>query len=150
MNHHLLAVVVLITACCGSALATHHDEHHRQPTPQKQQTKTAPPLKLAPGQAVVYVDDLHCAGCARKVARKIFGVKGVVRVETNVKANRAVITPQAKAKLSGPAIWSAVQKAGFRPVKLIGPEGVYTADKKTGGPVLAAKPAKPARTSAAR
>lgn len=92
------------------------------------------PFKLAPGQTAVYVKNMHCGGCAKKIARKLYAVKGVVRVETSVKANRAVVTPQAKKKVPAEALWAAVKKAGFHPVKLVGPSGTYTPHPKTGAP----------------
>ena len=56
--------------------------------------------------------------------------------ETEVKANRAIVTPQAKKKVSATAIWSAVKKAGFPPTKLVNSDGTYLPHPKTGAPQL--------------
>jgi copper chaperone CopZ len=74
---------------------------------------------------VIEVDDMHCANCARKIASKLYGVPGVVAVRTSVTANTATITPQQQRQPSPKALWEAVEKAGFKPVKLQGPQGVF-------------------------
>jgi copper chaperone CopZ len=74
----------------------------------------------------IFVDDMHCANCAKKIARKLYTVNGVVNVQANVSKNFAVITPQAGKTLSPRALWNAVELAKFKPVKLQGPYGVYT------------------------
>jgi len=56
-------------------------------------------LKLAPNQTAIYFKDLHCKHCAKKVARKVFTVKGVVRVKTDLKTDIVIVTVQAKKKL---------------------------------------------------
>ena len=91
-------------------------------------------LKLAPNQTAIYFKDLHCKHCAKKVARKLFAVKGVVRVQTDLKTDIAIVTPQSKKKLDPVALWKAGQKAGFPVLKLVGPEGSYEPDPKTKGP----------------
>jgi copper chaperone CopZ len=88
-------------------------------------------LKIAPHETVLHVADMHCATCAKKVASRLFTVPGVLRVRTDVNADLAVLTPQPKKKLDPLAIWKAAAKAGFPAVKLVGPEGQYTADPKT-------------------
>ena len=74
----------------------------------------------------VFVDDMHCSNCAKKIARKLYTVSGVVKVHANVAKNYAVVTPQAGTQLSPLALWEAVEKANFKPVKLQGPSGVFT------------------------
>ena len=74
----------------------------------------------------VFVDDMHCSNCAKKIARKLYTVSGVVKVQANVAKNYAVVTPQAGTQLSPRALWEAVEQANFKPVKLQGPSGVFT------------------------
>lgn len=99
-----------------------------------------PVLKLAPEQTAVYVEKMHCGHCAKKIVRKVIVLKGVKSISTDVKANLAIVTPQNKKQVKSADIWKACQTAGFQPVKLIGPEGTFAADKKTKGPLLVAKP----------
>ena len=88
-------------------------------------------VKRAPNETALFVADLHCKTCAKKIAGKLFTVKGVMTVRTNVKDDVVIITPQKKKKLDVQAIWKAAQKAGFPPQKLIGPQGTYVVDPKT-------------------
>ena len=97
----------------------------------------APEIKLAPNETAIYVGDMHCATCAKKISGKLFRVKGVMKVRTNVKQHVAIVTPQSKKVVDVKAAWKAVQSAGFEPTKLVGPEGSFTADEKSKEPVKA-------------
>lgn len=105
--------------------------------------KTAKP-KIAKGETAIYVGDMHCAGCAKKIARKLYRLKGVVKVRTDVKHNLAIVTPQAKKQIDSKAAWKAVQAAGFQPTKLIGPQGTFVAHEKTKDAAQVAEAARPA------
>ena len=98
-----------------------------------------PELKLAASEVAIYVSDMHCAGCAKKIAGKLYRVKGVVKVRTNLKQNLAIVTPQAKKQIDAKAAWVAVQKAGFKPTRMIGPQGTFVADEKTKEPLKVAE-----------
>lgn len=101
-------------------------------------------LKLAPNEVAIYVDDMHCAGCAKKISGRLFKVKGVVKVRTDLKADLAIVTPQAKKQIDVKAAWEACQKAGFQPTKLVGPQGTFAADEKTKAPQKVAEAPKDA------
>lgn len=75
----------------------------------------------------VRVDNMHCADCAKKIARKLYTVPGVVRVKTNLQAHTATVTPEAGKHLSPRALWDAVEKSGFKPVLLEAPQGKFKA-----------------------
>ena len=79
----------------------------------------------------IYVDDMHCAGCAKKIARKLYTVPGVVKVQTHLEKHFAVVTPQAGKQVSPRAVWEAVESIKFKPVKLQGPSGIYTSKPAT-------------------
>ncbi|MCH2113959.1 MAG: heavy metal transporter [Pirellulales bacterium] len=87
--------------------------------------------KLAANETAIFVGNLHCKTCAKKLASKLYAVKGVVRVRSNVKDNLTIVTCQKKKKLDINALWTAAQKAGFQPVKLINPQGTFIPDPKT-------------------
>jgi copper chaperone CopZ len=74
----------------------------------------------------IYVKDMHCSNCAKKIARKLYTLPGVVKVQTHLKQHFAVITPQAGKFVSPRAVWEAIEQIKFEPVKLQGPAGVYT------------------------
>ncbi len=105
-------------------------------------------MKLAPQETAIYVGDMHCAGCAKKVSSRLYKIKGVMKVRTDLKADVAVVTPQTKKQVDPKAVWAAVQAAGKQPVKLVGPQGTFVADAKTKGPqkVAEVQPAAPAAT----
>ncbi|QDS97755.1 heavy-metal-associated domain-containing protein [Adhaeretor mobilis] len=103
--------------------------------------KVAPKvIKLAPSQTAVYVESIHCAHCAKKIVRKVITLKGVQGISTDVKGNFAIITAQKKKQVKADDLWKAFQSAGYQPLKLIGPEGTFAADKKTKSPLLVALP----------
>lgn len=95
-------------------------------------------LKVAKTDTVIHVGDLHCKTCAKKIARRLYTVKGVKKVRTDVDANVVIVTPQTKKSLDVKALWIASQKAGFLPVKLVGPAGTFEPDPKTKAPRLVA------------
>lgn len=113
-----------------------------EPAPAK------PPVKVAANETAIYVVDMHCAGCAKKVSSRLFKVKGVMKVRTDIKADVAVVTPQTKKDIDPKAAWAAVQAAGQVPVKLVGPQGTFVPDAKTKAPqkVAEAQPVAPAAT----
>lgn len=74
----------------------------------------------------VFVTDMHCATCAKKIASRLYAVPGVVSVKTDIKKNLALVYPQANRQTSPKALWEAVQKAKFKPVKIVSPQRTYT------------------------
>lgn len=89
------------------------------------------PLHAAnPKPTAVYVKDMHCEACARKIATKLYAVPGVVKVSTDVKKGLAVITSQPAKQPSPKALWEAVEAATFEPVKIASPLGTFTTKPK--------------------
>jgi copper chaperone CopZ len=91
-------------------------------------------LKIAKTDTVIHVGDLHCKTCAKKISRRLYTVKGVMKVRTDIEADVAIVSPQPKKSLDVKALWVAAQKSGFPPVKLIGPAGTFEPDPETKGP----------------
>jgi len=121
-------VFSLLTMLCTVALrGDAADPHSAAPAQTVKQKK----IKMTAAETIVYVEDMHCKSCAKKIARKLYAVPGVKRVRSNVKGDYTIVTPQAKKKLDPQALWSAVQTAGFPVVKLVGPRGTYQPDPKT-------------------
>jgi copper chaperone CopZ len=75
----------------------------------------------------IYVHDMHCGECAKKIARKLYAIPGVVEVRADVNNNIAYVVPQKDKALSARTMWDAVESAGFAVAKLQGPQGTYTA-----------------------
>ena len=83
---------------------------------------------LAANQAKtqIAVTNMCCAGCAKKIARKLYEVRGVTAVHYNVKAKSLTITPQRGMTLSPRALWEAVVKGEDQPIRLAGLSGSFT------------------------
>jgi copper chaperone CopZ len=96
-------------------------------------------LKVAPHETAIFVEDMHCPTCAKKVTSRLIRLKGVTRVRTNVKLDVAIVTPQAKKQLDAAVAWAALQAAGYQPTRLVGPQGTYIADAETKGPLKVAE-----------
>lgn len=77
-------------------------------------------------QTAILVSDMHCVDCAKKIARGLYAVPGVVGVVADVKTNLAHVTPQKTKQPSPRALWEAIELAKFKPVKLVGPYGTFT------------------------
>lgn len=75
----------------------------------------------------VYVSDMHCENCAKRLARKLYGVQGVVRVRYNVADNRATIVASAGQTISPKALWEAAEAAKLTPTKVVSPQGTFEA-----------------------
>ncbi len=83
-----------------------------------------------PPVTAIYVKDMHCQTCAKKIASKLYTVPGVVKVTTDLKKGLAIIVPQKSKNPSPKAIWEAVEAATFEPVKIAGPLGTFTEKPK--------------------
>jgi copper chaperone CopZ len=83
-----------------------------------------------PKVTAVYVKNMHCQACAKKIASKLYEVPGVVKVSTNVSKSVAVIVPQPSKNPSPRALWEAVEAATFQPVRIASPMGNFTAKPK--------------------
>jgi copper chaperone CopZ len=134
----IYTVTVVSFALASAAFSTGYADTAPQTVVQPVK---AVPLKLAPGEIAIYVGNMHCPNCAKKIAGKLYRVKGVVKVRTDVKQSLAIVTPQAKKIVDSKAAWAAVRSAGFKPTKLIGPQGTFVANAKTKDPQKVAETA---------
>jgi copper chaperone CopZ len=75
----------------------------------------------------IYVHDMHCADCAKKIARKLYAIPGVVEVRADVNKNIVYVVPQKDKTLAPRAVWEAVESAGFAVARLDSPQGNYNA-----------------------
>lgn len=73
----------------------------------------------------IRVDDMHCAACAKKIARKLYAVPGVVKVKADLKKHTAYALPEERRDPCPYAIWDAVEQAGFQVVELTCPAGTF-------------------------
>jgi copper chaperone CopZ len=85
-----------------------------------------PALAARPKFTAIYVTDMHCTSCARKIAGQLYQVPGVNEVRANVQNNLALVVPKSAPAPSPRSLWEAVERAGFQPVRLSGPSGKFT------------------------
>ena len=76
--------------------------------------------------SAIYLTDMHCADCARKIARKLYAVPGVVTVKADLDKNIAFVIHQKQKDPSPKALWEAVEGEGFEVVKVYTPAGFLT------------------------
>ncbi|ADB19272.1 Heavy metal transport/detoxification protein [Pirellula staleyi DSM 6068] len=73
----------------------------------------------------IQVKSMHCDACAKKIARKLYAIPGVVEVRADVPKNIAYVVPQKDKVLSPKQMWEAVEAAGFPVASLTGPTGTF-------------------------
>ena len=79
-----------------------------------------------PAWTSVTVKEMHCEGCAKKIAARLYAVRGVKEVRVDVKEKTLFVAPQQSKEVSPRAIWEAVEKAKNVPIRLAGPAGTFT------------------------
>lgn len=84
-----------------------------------------------PAVTTINVKGMHCAGCASKVAGNLKGVPGVAGAQVDAEKEVAIVMPKSAANPSPRALWEAVEKAGYKPTKLVGPAGAFTSKPKS-------------------
>ena len=83
-----------------------------------------------PRFTAIYVADMHCEGCAKKLASRLYTVAGVVQVKANVPKDVAFVIHQKTKDPQPLALWEAAEAAGFQVVKLHSPSVVLTEKPK--------------------
>ncbi|MCA9240598.1 MAG: cation transporter [Planctomycetales bacterium] len=76
------------------------------------------------GSLRIVIDNLHCTGCAQKIASRLYTIKGVTKVQVDMQANTLLVTAR-PGSLSSP--WpavAAVADAKERAVSVSGEFGV--------------------------
>src|SRR2546430_12329528 len=91
-----------------------------------QQLQAASPVPYT----TIHVHNMHCGECAKKIARKLYALPGVVEVRADVNNNIAYVVPQKDKTLSAKSMWDAVEAAGFSVARLEGPQRTFTAKPK--------------------
>ena len=83
-----------------------------------------------PTYTSITVQEMHCAGCARKIAAQLYAVRGVKEVRVNVEKKILYVLPSANTTLSPRAIWIAVENQDT-PIRLAGPSGIFISRPKS-------------------
>ena len=74
---------------------------------------------------VVTIQGEMCGGCVKKMQGTLAKVSGIASVEGNAAEKTMTIVPSSGTKLSPKAIWEAIEQAGKKPAKLVGPDGEF-------------------------
>lgn len=80
------------------------------------------PQRVASPLTIV-IDNLHCQGCAKKIAAQLYTLKGVTRVSVDMEKEMLFVETHRDVQLSPWALIDAVAKANERPVAIFGNYG---------------------------
>ena len=84
-----------------------------------------------PAPTTISVQGMHCVACAAKVAGNLHSVTGVEKAQVDAEKAVAIVTAKSNVNPSPRALWDAVEKAGYKPVKLVCPGGTFTSKPKS-------------------
>lgn len=84
-----------------------------------------------PPATTISVQGMHCVVCASKVAGNLEAVVGVQKAQVDAEKAVAVVMAKSSVVPSPRALWEAVEKAGYKPTKLVGPAGTFTSKPKS-------------------
>src|SRR5262245_14812176 len=94
----------------------------------------AAPL-FARGQDAVWtkitLTELHCMGCAKKIAGKVNAVPGVAEMRADVEARTLFVRHKPGMTPSPLKLWEAVEKADHTPTRMETPSGTHTSKPKS-------------------
>ncbi len=79
-----------------------------------------------PAYTVITLEKMHCDGCAKRIAGKLYEVPGVEKIQVDVEKKLMWVHPKAGVQLSPRGLWEAVERGNDRTTKLHGPSGVFT------------------------
>jgi copper chaperone CopZ len=88
------------------------------------------PLFAGPAAAVwtkITLTELHCQGCARKIAKKLHAVPGVAETRVDLNARALFVRHKDGTAPSPRKLWDAVEQADHTPERLQTPSAAYTA-----------------------
>ena len=78
----------------------------------------------------ILVPDMHCMNCAKTMAGELYKVPNVGKVLANVDTKILTVHFKDNQAVSPKGLWEAVEKAGFQPTRLEGPNGNFTSRPK--------------------
>jgi copper chaperone CopZ len=85
-------------------------------------------LRAEPQPAIttINIEGMHCPSCAKRIATALKEVPGVASAQADAEKGLAVVQPRGPKAPSPRAQWEAIEKLGFKPVRLACPYGVFT------------------------
>lgn len=127
MLHKLLAIVTTLIVLATGAWSSAQAPTQAAAVQPSGERATAIPSdqKRRPTYPTIHVTDLHCRTCARRLARKLFTVPGVMKVQVRVKDDTVIVIPQKNKLISPLALWEAAEAAKFKIVKIETPGATF-------------------------
>ncbi len=122
MVHSKSALITSLLVLVGTS---HLVAENRSTPPANQVAKASGEEQKEALNTVIFVEDLHCKHCAKRLARKLFTVAGVKKVKANVEQDFAVVIPETKKTLSPLALWEAAEAAKFKVVRIETPTQTF-------------------------
>lgn len=88
---------------------------------------TAVPLVAAQlTYTAITIPEMDCPSCAKEIVSHLQQVPGVGSVQVRVQDRVVFVLPQQGRTPSPRTLWENVEKAGYRPSRLDGPNGSHT------------------------
>ncbi|MBI2805522.1 MAG: cation transporter [Planctomycetes bacterium] len=78
-----------------------------------------------PAYTVITLEKMHCDGCAKRIAGKLYEVAGVDKIQVDVAKKLMWVHPKTGVQPSPRGLWEAVEKGADRPLRLQGPYGDF-------------------------
>ena len=122
MVHSKSALITSLLVLVGTS---HLVAKNRSTPPANQVAKASGEEPKEASNTVIFVEDLHCKHCAKRLARKLFTVAGVKTVKANVEQDFAVVISETKKTLSPLALWEAAEAAKFTVVRIETPTQTF-------------------------
>ncbi len=72
---------------------------------------------------IIEIDGMHCSHCAKAVADELSALNGVKRAKADAEKKTAVVS--LSEDVSDEALFKAVEKAGFKPIKVEVKKGLF-------------------------
>ncbi|QDS97051.1 Heavy-metal-associated domain protein [Adhaeretor mobilis] len=92
----------------------------------KADANTAQQLPPQSSPLYVVIDNLHCQGCAKKIAAQIYAIKGVTKVSVDMAKETLTVETARDTQISPWAVIDAVSRAKERPLAVLGSHGQLT------------------------
>ncbi len=121
---HLLLMLILFGLL--GAIAVQANAEESSVASATETTTESDPLPA--GVVELDVEEIHCSSCAKKLTRKLFTLKGVKKIDANVKENSATINFPKESTIDAVAIWQAAIAGGTKPTILRYLDQVVTAE----------------------
>ena len=83
------------------------------------------------GTTTIEISKLHCAGCAKRVSKKLQAVANVASADVDLKTSQATVRANKDKQVSAKALWEAVEATGYTPMKLTSADASYTSKPKS-------------------